>query len=197
MEHITNDAIDFDQDSKSKATYLLKNLKNPRFLTMLIFLLDGSDRLAIFSKQMQEKMGIIIGKENDRKALLTAIENLKTKNGDQLTSFLKEVKCFKDLSWKQCQFKDLDDPNAKLDYKDVIVSFQQDTRQSHLQFKELGQLRIQFCESVIEQIRSYFPDSDLKMFDVLDPTKIPIDKCEVMDYDGTDDIVHLATFLGN
>ena len=119
MEDISNRASDFNDDVRNKVKNYLKILKNPCFLTTLIFLIDGLDRIQIFSKILQEKEGVVVGKENDRKALLASLEALKTNDGIYLASFIDEANCFKDLSWRKYKSKYMDDPNAKITYKDV------------------------------------------------------------------------------
>lgn len=95
MESIQNEASDFDEDSKQKAKNFADTLKTPWFFTTLIFLLDGLERLHLFSKTLQEKIGVPIGKELDRNSLIQSILNLHNNDGTYVTTFMNEAKCFK------------------------------------------------------------------------------------------------------
>lgn len=193
MESIQSDSSDFDDESKNKAMALQKDLKSPRFLTTLVFLIDGLEYIQIFSKMLQEKIGVVIGKENERAALIKSIQKLNHINGPVLTSFINEVQCFKDLSWKKCKETDLDSSEIKIRYKNVDMQKTIGRHDSN-KFFSLSSLRSHFSSKFSKEIETYFPEGDLKMFDPLQPSKIPVDQCEILSY-GVQEIQQLAAFF--
>lgn len=185
MENVQSEASDFDEESKQKARSFLISMKSPRFFTTLIFLLDGLERLHLFSKVLQEKLGVVIGKEVDRSSLLQSIKNLRNNDGTYVTIFLTEARCFKDLSWKKCLKRDLEISDIKVRFKDIVLEAPAISVRgaSSYKFLSLEKLKRLFTDIITQELESYFPEGELQMFNALEPNKLPISKSDAIDFE--------------
>jgi len=193
---ISHDSSDFDKDSRIKANWLLKTLKNPRFVTTLVFLIDAIDVLQVFSKSLQEKVGVVAGVELERDALIRSVEKCETENGIFMTDFLREAKCYSDSEarWKKCSNDLLSEKNCKITYKQIVDEHETiSTRNPAEKLLSIKELRKSFAEKVSAEIKSYFPDGPFRMFEPFVPRKIPVDQCEIITY-GLDEIQQMAAF---
>lgn len=168
----------FGDDNALKAESYSKTLLNVRFATTLVFTIDVLDILTDVSLQFQKGSSTLIGKEQVRSDLIKRLEDLKTSDGKYLQQFIKQSTCKNGIHWTECNVRNLDtcDVTWRVGNDQIILKQPPTNRLGQLHgYTALSTLRTNIINSVIAQLLSYFPEGNFKMFDVFNPSNLPMD----------------------
>ena len=206
-----------NQSEKNQAMELLVTLLSRRFLLLIHFAKDILEVISIWSKQLQERTGLLYDKLKQRDEVLMKLEAMKIPipageegSGDTRTGkFLNEIKC-----WGKTSDEGFD--SYYIMVKGSVCLEHQFHNAESVEWRgrlltdvaseielvdlpKLDDIRILTLESLQEQIREYFPDEQLlRSLSVLDPDQFPNNQGELSSYcDQTvDDILLIAENLG-
>ncbi|PAA88322.1 hypothetical protein BOX15_Mlig021755g1 [Macrostomum lignano] len=195
LENIISTSSDFDDESKATASGLLKTLKNVRYYSLHLFLTDILKLLEFESLQFQSARGTFIGLQKRHNDLIRSLEMLKTNNGPRVIDFLNSCRCRRvvgptaDIEYRvRCHTNDLshsdfvcpagtDDSTQRFELKQPCSRLRRrgcstDATDVGL-YPALSEIRLVIIDSIVSQLRKYFPEDDYSIFDVLNPESLP------------------------
>lgn len=176
---------DFDADTTNVATGLLSSLSSIRFRGILLFLMDVLNVLTTESKRLQDSAGTLIGLEKYREELVNTMLSLKSSDGPAVQAFLSTYKCFKEVGrLVRCNAKDMDDKNFVLTEQFTLTPQGRSSTTTRREIPKLSELRSKIIDSLVYELKRYFPEGSLLMFDVLRPSLLPDKSAEVFSYSG-------------
>lgn len=161
---IIEESTQFDQKSRNLADKLLSQIKGKFFLVILHFLCDVLHHLSFWSLKMQERTALLIDFSEFNEQIYAVFENLKKNNGRDLSLFLEKANCEGD----NCQ-----NLNNYYDCSEVKFENEPLIRDEFYGIPKLSEIRNIFLNSIIEQIKSYFPNYELKLFKIFLPKQVP------------------------
>ena len=145
--------------------------------------------------KFQKSDSTLIGKETMRLQMFQTLEDLKQNNGHFLTSFLQHASCKKDNLWTLCSVDDLNACDIKFVMNGRQLQFNNKVvRRDNTAWSALSNLRLNIINSILAEINKYFPEGSFEMFDVFNPSKLPIILKNVPKYSAG--ISHVATRFG-
>jgi hAT family C-terminal dimerisation region len=174
MQSIAEDKS-YNTEISAKASGFRNILLHPRFFVMLLFTLDVLQLVQKTSLQCQETSGSVIGKHCTFEKLSQDLEKFKLQNGQFVQNLISSGKCLKDSIWTACTNADLDitDLKMKLQGEDITFSNSKITRQENERWPRLSIIRTQLINAMVLEIREFFPEGSLNLFEVLNPSFIP------------------------
>ena len=184
MEYIISDT-EFSSDVSSRATYFKKTLLHTNFYTTLLFLTDVLQQLSTTSISFQKSSSVLIRKDVAINTLLSQLELLKSTNSVSLETFIQHSQCLKSNKWKPCSGDDLNEYDFRTskttNLQQFVFTKTLPTRDT-TKWPKLKNLRVSFIGSIIQQICSYFPEENLKIFTALDPSFFTDKVANIMKY---------------
>jgi len=166
---------------QERARNLQKNLINKNFLLLLIFLMDVLQVLAHWSQLLQTRNGLLVGQEEIRTGMMENLEILKTNDGTTMKVFLMIAKCGNDPCNSEERYR-----NSNPKYMSVKLIASTD------KFSKLNEIRHTIIDRIKDEIENYFPEGNLKNFDILLPKKWPWERGLLFDFYGITEIIELA-----
>lgn len=163
----------FDKSTQNLAKKLVQQFKGKNFLIILHFISDVLHHLSFWSLRMQERTAIIVDFSEFVEQFLNTFENLKNNNGRDLNLFLANTKCTE----SPCDLNSYYDSHI-VTFENSILLTQDDTDN----IPRLHDIRSIFLNSITTQIKSYFPNSDLKLFKIFLPKQIPTQIGDALTY---------------
>lgn len=185
LELISNDK-QFDIKTQKKAKDLYLQLKGKGFLLIFNFVIDVLQHLSEWSKRMQKRTGLLVDFADFNKKIINSFTILKTNDGADLLSFLKDAKC----QDRPCLTYDKYYETPIVTYK--MVELQPDNHIYNVPW--LSIIREKFLDNLIAEINSYFPSTELEDFNIFSPARIPSDESETLTY-GIKEINSLCTYF--
>lgn len=179
----------FDMNSRSKAKNLLIKLKGKNFLVIFNFVSDVLHHLSYWSLRMQERTALLVDFTKFDEKIIKTFQNLKTDNGKDLTIFLEKSVCGNDDSQK-CKTVDNYESHEHVTYAEVQLIIDINSGVPYL-----SEIRNSFLDSIIQEIKSYFPSSDLALFHVFYPSNIPTEESLSITY-GVKEINEFCEIFG-
>lgn len=135
--------------------------------------------LSFWSLKMQERTAMLVDFSEFNEKILNTFEGLKKTNGRDLTLSLNDAKCDEGDS---CE-----DLNNYYDSNEVTF---QDNRLNPETLNEnvpqISDIRSIFLDGINAQLKSYFPNSDLKFFKIFLPKNMPNQIGEALTYGVTE-----------
>ncbi len=176
LEAIVADRENFDTDTRATATGIHARFKTREFVLLLHFLLDVTSSLRQFSEILQHSLAILSGKQACLDRMIERFEHLKTVNGPYVTELLNKAECGDSEEDKQspCTIENFLD-GGYVQWSTIVLD--KDRGRQGLRFD-----RDAMAETLIEQLRNYFPDGKLNYFDIFDPTNMPLNTAETLNY---------------
>ena len=212
---VSDPTTTFNAKDKQQAMELLVTFLSRRFLLLIHFAKDIFEVISIWSKQLQERTGLLYDKLRQRDDVLLKLEALKNPipageegSGDTRTGkFLNDIKCWGRIPGYGSHYEkaigSVCDEHQFHDVESVEWRGRRLTDvASEMELVDLPKLvdvRNSTIESLQAQIREYFPDEQLlQSLSVLDPNQFPNNIVELDSYcDQTvDDILVIADYLG-
>ena len=189
---INDPTTTFSQSDKKQAMELLVVFQSRRFLLLIHFVKEIFEVISIWSKNLQERTGLLFDKLRQRDEVLMKLEALKTPtpgSGETRTGkFLNQVKCWGAVNDRYVKERgSLCLENEFYDAQFAEWRGRQLTNApSDVEFLEMPKLievRISTLQSLQDQIREYFPDEQLlQSLSVLDPAQFPTNIGDVNSY---------------
>lgn len=169
LDLISNDNT-FDVNSRDKAKNLEEKIKGKKFLAILNFVADILQHLSFWSLKMQERTALLVDFSDFQEKIINTFEHLKNTNGKDLNMLLQGAKCDEDICHTIGNYYD-----SNVEYLGVKLYSETDV-------PLITEFRETFLIALINEIKSYFPSSDLKLFKVFRPQEIPSDVGEALTY---------------
>lgn len=179
------DDRNFDTETRRTAKSLCKKILSKHFLIILNFITDILHHLSFWSHKMQEKTAMLVEFSDFKEKLIESFENLRINNGRDLAIFIGNVTSevggcsnVQDIY----AFDDIKFAGWLLNNENVDnVPFLQDIRNI-------------FLDAIINQIKSYFPTTDMKSFKIFRPKEFPDNAGIAITY-GAFEIVRVCEIL--
>lgn len=183
---ISKDEENFSLEARLVAEYLNTYLRGKNFLLLFHFLTDVLEHLSRWSRQMQQRTGLLIDFADFSEKVKNSFEILKTKNGKNLVAFLHNCLC----PTQACETTDKYDDTPQVFFNRVELI------QDHRTFAVpwLVNIRDEFLSSLIDEVESYFPSGQLKNFDIFKPSNLPSKEEETFTY-GTSEVYSICNFF--
>lgn len=172
--NILSENRNFDSGTRDLANELFLKLKGRRFLAILHFISDILHHLSFWSVKMQERTALLVDFAEFNEKILATFENLRTTNGRDLNFLLMGARC--EGGEDPCNNLDSFYDDNDLSYQDVVLFH--DTSDVPL----ISDIRAPFLDEIITQIKSYFPNSNLKSFKIFLPKNMPGQIGEALTY---------------
>jgi len=171
------DSNEFTDDVSRKAKSYKSTLLQTHFFTTFTFVMDILKVLLNISKEFQRSDSTLIGKETIRLQLFNALTTLKEQNGPFLKLVQQHALCKKENKWNPCSMLDLDGCDLKFVMREQELMFTiKDSRNSNnIRWKALSNVRIKIIDDLLKELNHYFPEGSFEMFEVLNPSKLPLD----------------------
>lgn len=173
---IMNDRQNFDDKVRDKADSLLSKLCGKNFLAILHFVADVLEHLSFWSRKMQERTALLVDFVDFNDKIIDTFQKLKCIDGKDLNRLLENSICDE----KQCesieQYYDADE----VKYLDVLLLNDRNVEDEEVPF--FGEIRDKFLDGIINSIKSYFPSSELIVFKIFKPSKIPMTVASSLTY---------------
>lgn len=188
FDEISNDKS-FDIESRTEASTISRRLKGKNFVLTLNFLIDVLDQLDYYLILVQRRVGLLIEFSSLYDDFLRSFESLKVKSGRSTQLYLNETVC--DLN-RICSEMDTYFNADTVIYKEIELTSDEDVPD----YLKLDKIKEKFFQELIDEIMSYFPDINLKEFEIFTPQYLPRfdDQKEINSY-GQDTIKSLCLFL--
>lgn len=186
---LTSADVKFDTNSRRKARDLLKGLKDKKFLLILNFVSDVLHHLSYWSLRMQERAAVLVDFANFDEKITETFQNLKTVNGRDLTLFLEESVCG-NANPQKCKSIENYESQEHVTYLEVELIMDMNNGVPHL-----SEIRGSFFDSIVEDIRSYFPSSNLNLFHIFHPKNLTTEEAASLTY-GIKEINELCQIFG-
>ena len=171
LEDISKDFRKFDSKTRETANKLLLIFRNKNFISLFHFMIDLLEDLNRYSQIFQESGGLVIGKRLIVNKMIESIKKLHTSFGSVFNNFLKDIVC-EDESCTQC--------NCDLEsYESHQVFWRNIELTDDLNVPKLTSFRKELLDQLEKEILKYFPDIDLKNFDIFLPEKFPRNQLQV------------------
>lgn len=163
----------FDKPIQNLANKLVSQFRGKNFLVILHFISDILHHFSFWSLKMQERTAILVDFSDFSEKILTTFENLKNNNGRDMNLFLEMAMCVN----SPCQsLNSLYDSDEVFFENELLLHDESDGT------PQLSDIRKIFLDSIIAQIKSYFPASDLKLFKIFSPKQMPIQIGDALAY---------------
>jgi hypothetical protein len=183
---------DFSATAIRKAGDLYERLTKPSFLFMMNFLLDTFSELKHFSEELQQRHGLLIGKDELIRNTISLLELLKENDGVYLSRFTEELIC------SNSTINDQNPDKERPCTEETLYASEYSVWQGmplNMEFDEqpvkISSFREGFLETLITGIEEYFPEGELEIFSALEPQQISLN-FNSLDEFGNDWIGQLA-----
>ena len=131
------------------------------------YLLDVMRILERSSSEFQRRYGLVIGQEHYKDMMISGLKTLKTQDGESLEGIERELQCSNGS-------RIVTPCDAEMAYSSLTVKWQNiELNQGGGKYPKLSEVRTRIIDNLVEELKSYFPEGDLKEFDILDPVQIP------------------------
>lgn len=160
----------FTQVTRDKAADLKPKLIGKHFLLLFHFLFDVVNELSVFSIEMQKRTALIIDIHSFKSRFENMFEYLKKENGRYLKTFLNTARCEtieEEGDSERCNNAETYLKTSKIVYKNVVLL------NDESDFPELNAFRTFLMDALLLEFNGYFPDVNVKNFDVFDPLLMP------------------------
>lgn len=176
---------EFDQNTRTLAGKLWKRITSRHFMIILNFLADILQQLSFWSQRMQQKTALLVEFSDFKELFIEAFEHLKYNQGRDLALFMMNIVCDE----PGCANIDEVYDNEQVEYNNVVLH-----NDNPDQVPFLHEIRFPFINSIIDQMKSYFPTVDMKAFKIFRPNEFPINAGIAISY-GTFEITNICDFL--
>lgn len=174
-EMIVNDLHEISKDkqftlkSRNKAEKLRPKLIGKHFLLLFHFLFDVVNELSTFSLEMQRRTALVVDFNTFKTNFENMFKQLKVKNGKHLELYLNDARCKieEDEDMDRCSSVETYLSSKKIIYKSIQLN------DDESDLPDLKSYRTLLLDLILAEFNSYFPDGDLKSFDVFDPSNMP------------------------
>lgn len=183
--HLISINNQFDKESRDRARNLVLSLRGKNFLAILNFVFDVLEHLSYWSKKMQERAALLVDFVDFKDKIINTFETLKTENGRELNVFLENALC----DGEKCQTLQYYYLAETVTYFDV--SLRNDRNDDEIDVPYIDEIRSNFLDTIKFSVKSYFPDSDLNLFKIFRPNKIPAQESASLSY-GVREILNLC-----
>lgn len=159
----------FALKSRNKAEKLRPKLIGKHFLLLFHFLFDIVNELSTFSLDMQRRTALIVDFNSFKSNFESMLKSLKIKNGKNLELYLNDARCEieEDKDMDRCKSIETYLSSKKIIYKSIQLI------DDESELPDLNSYRTLLLDFLLDEFNSYFPDGDLKSFDVFDPSNMP------------------------
>lgn len=170
LDEIAKDTS-FTTERRDKASDLRPRLIGKLFLLMFHFLFDVVNELSVISLDMQRRTALIVDSNSIRTNFEIIFKHLKSQNGRYLKLFLDNARCQEDsdsdIDLERCGDVEKYLRSNRIVYKNIVLLDDED------EIPGLNQYRQIILDFLLAEFNEYFPDGDLKKFDVFDPSNMP------------------------
>lgn len=173
---ISNNVDNFRPDTRNRAQVLLEEIKDRKFVAILHFVSDVLQHLSFWSKKMQERTALLADFVEFSDKITSTFTGLKTQNGKDLNLMLENSVCDGEPCESIEHFYDAEE--VKYFDSPLIHS----NSETDVPTPYIGEIREIFLEGIISAINSFFPSSDLNLFKIFLPSKIPTDIAGSLSY---------------
>lgn len=159
----------FTQKTRNKAEKLRPKLIGKHFLLLFHFLFDIVNELSTFSLEMQRRTALIVDFNSLKKNFESIFKHLKDNNGKNLEVYLNDARCKTEEDEDMARCKNIENylSSEKIVYKNIVLN------NDESELPDLKSYRTLLLDLLLAEFNSYFPDGDLKSFDVFDPNNMP------------------------
>lgn len=161
---IVRESPQFDKSTQDLASKLVNQFKGKNFLVILHFISDVLHHFSFWSLKMQERTAMLVDFSEFNEKILTTFSHLKNNNGRDLNLFLENAICEEGPCQSLTTYYD----SEYVTFENIPLAHDESEG-----IPQLLEIRERFLDSIIAQIKSYFPSSDLKLFRVFLPKEIP------------------------
>ena len=180
----------FDLKTRNSAQTLAASLLDPHFIAYMHFCLDFLEVIGHWSKSLQKSNGLFFQQYKNRDKIIVELDLLKTMNGPYMNLLLSEISC-RGTSGNELPSCSLDNIyTSRILWRGLELD---QVETSNL--PKVTTIRDSVIESLLEEIGSYFPEGDMKSYQVLDPANFPAEQRQLPFY-GSLEIIKVAKQLG-
>lgn len=165
---------EFSGDVQREANKLENRILSKYFLIILNFITDIVHQLSFWSQRMQQRTALLVEFATFKEQFIESFEHLKYYYGRDLSLFLSDVAC-EDTPCGNPE--DIYENNVVV-YENIRLSNNNDDN-----VPLLSEIRNVLSDSIIDQLKSYFPTEDLKPFEIFKPKKFPTNVGIAITYD--------------
>lgn len=158
----------FSQTSREKARLLKIRLIGKRFLLLFNFIYDIVSELTLLSLDMQKRSALLVDASSFVKKSRGIFTNMKTENAKNVALLLHDTRCLIGNDIERCETVENYHNSDFVSYENV--EWDNDV----LEVPPTADYKKTILEAILKQFENYFPDGDLKNFDVLDPMNMPL-----------------------
>ena len=145
-----------------------------KLFTTILFTLDTVSILKSASEFFQTSNAFITGLENKRANLLSDLKKLYTSNGYYIITPQNKGKCFKNSIWQQCSLNDFDNIDFQFELQGQLTTFLNSASLRRTEkWLPLSVLCIKVLDAIISNIKDYFPEGSLQIFEVFNTKNLP------------------------
>jgi hypothetical protein len=159
---------------------MLDYLKDRNFLSILHFMGDLLNHLGEYSKKMQHADGLMIDQARILETLIATLIKASSRDDVLLKSMYSQSICNQQ---PQCDIDDWEDQHSSVQFRDINTVLSK-------KFQLLSGIRSSLINLLVEELKSYFPFSELNAYKI----QIPESTANQHHY-GIDGITKLATKL--
>lgn len=171
--------IGFDVKTRDLAKDLFRKIKGKNFVAILNFISDVLHHLSFWSLKMQERTALLVDFANFNENILDTFKGLKNTNGRDLSLLLNDAICGEGES--------CNDLNNYYDAQEVTFQgFRLIPETVNEKVPRISDIRNMFLDGINAQLKSYFPNSDLKFFKIFIPKNMPTQPGEALSYGVTE-----------
>jgi hypothetical protein len=180
-----NQDLSFDKDTRATAKGLLNYLTDRNCLAILHFMGDLLNHLGEYSKKMQRVDGLMIDQSKTLKDLMSTLKKAEEKDDVLLKRMLSESSCNYEVG---CTLQEFEEPETDVAFHNVDIPHGNKFK------KRLSEIRSSLITSLLTELKSYFPFSEIDTYSVLRPINIP-ETIADQHYYGIEEITKFAMHL--
>lgn len=160
----------FKPNARAAAESKYSIFTNRVWLSTMAYVLDICSILDGLSQELQKETGNLIGKFDKVKQLIANLEYLKVNNGMTLRHLLEDSVCENaEGEQYQCTLAAFEDTDTIAKYKDVELKLQ-----LHDLENKLSAFRTDYINALLTQIKLYFVENDMYVYDIFNPKRLPL-----------------------
>ena len=165
LESIPSQPRIYNDKTRSTAVGLHNSIGTRNFVSLLYFMADVLNILAIYSKLMQESEGVISKQSDEVQNLVKNLQQLKTGNDLHIGYLLGNCTCD---NISPCTMATYENANV-VKYKSIILK----ENSRNQVYKKLTQIRSEVIDLLVTEIKSYIPEVEFQAYGMFNPESFP------------------------
>lgn len=166
----------FQQKTRTKASELRVKITGRNFLLGFHIIYDIVCELSWLSLDMQKRSALLIDASSYTEKFNEIFNKMKTTDAKNLQLFLHDARCGTIDDTERCETITKYFESEFISYENTPLVNDEENLPMMIDYKNA------ILDAIVRQYKSYFPDGDVKKFNVLDPMNMPIDEASARTY---------------